>query len=220
MRTEKRSFFRNFLSWFIYLITFTLVPRNRELDRITQEILKNISDERDNFTEQEKSLAEKGMRNLKEVVANNGGSEEAAIDELIAIIEKIQALPEVKKLGGSPIARVDSPQPKARAADDKPAEKSIEALVAQWNKHSGFEGIWKNLTSSYDQFLKNYAGAANDTRTQLEKRWTTPPSQTGAAWERTRAGILNDWEIFKTNYAWPWQGKHGTFCQIFFHLFS
>ena len=97
-QVNKRSTLRNFFSWVIYLITFTMVPRNRELDEITREILKDFENAIQNVTEQEKALAEKAIQNLQMVIANNGGSEGIALEELLETIAKIQALPAVQQL--------------------------------------------------------------------------------------------------------------------------
>lgn len=126
-KVEKRSAFHNFFSWFIYLITFTLVPRNRELDQITQEILKDLADDIGNATVQEKDLAEKAVRILNEVSANNGGSRGKELDQLLATMDKIQGLPEVQKLAKSPKKEKKEPlEPEAKESPKKPVHKDLK----------------------------------------------------------------------------------------------
>ena len=50
------------------------------------------------MTNTECDLAEKGIRNLHEVIQNNGGSEGKAVDKMLDTIAKIRALPAVQKL--------------------------------------------------------------------------------------------------------------------------
>ncbi|QLH37297.1 MAG: hypothetical protein HWD61_15080 [Parachlamydiaceae bacterium] len=54
---RKRTCLKNFLHWFIHLITFTLVPRNKKLDTVTHHILsklKEINDPPKGLSDQEK----------------------------------------------------------------------------------------------------------------------------------------------------------------------
>ena len=68
---NKRSLFWNLFWGIIHFITVGFVARNRELDRITSEILEEIGDELSNATISERDLVEKGIRNLHEVIQNN-----------------------------------------------------------------------------------------------------------------------------------------------------
>ena len=120
-QVTKRTALSNFLSWVIYLITFTLVPRNRELDGITRAILKEIENEIKNFTQQEQSLAEKSIKNLKVVIANNGGSEGEAIEKLLKTISKIQALLAVQKLSPKKEHAAAAPLEEQQEAEEPPA---------------------------------------------------------------------------------------------------
>ena len=131
-KVGKRSTLRNFFSWVIYIISLTLIPRNRQLDQITRTILKDIQDEIGNATASEKDLAEKAISNLNAVIKNNGGSEGAAVDKMLATIAKIQGLPDVQKLAGnaedpenelavheSTDAEGDEPNPSEASEDQK-----------------------------------------------------------------------------------------------------
>lgn len=100
-KVEKRSPLRNFFGWVIYLITFTLVPRNGVLDQLTRDILNAIQNDMGNVTTDEKVLAEKAVRNLQAVIQQNGGSEAAAVENLLKTIAKIHALPAVQKVYGN-----------------------------------------------------------------------------------------------------------------------
>lgn len=106
---NKRSAVCNFFSWVIYLLSFTLIPRNHKLDHITREILQEMEEELDYATDREKSLAEKAVRNLGVIIENNGGSEGKNVEALLQTIAKIQSLPEVKKLSGEKKTAEDSP---------------------------------------------------------------------------------------------------------------
>ena len=152
---EKRSAFRNFWHWFIYLITFTLVPRNRELDELTQEILKDLSDEIEKATANEKDLAEHAVQMLSKVIANNGGSQGAKIDEMLATMEKVNGLPDVQKLGGSPVAKLKEALPKA---DNTQLQKLIQET---WPKID----IWKKKT---DEENKKKGDDVEDKEVQTE----------------------------------------------------
>lgn len=95
---NKRSRFWNLFWGVIHFVTLGFVARNKELDHITCEILKELGNELANVTISEKDLAEKSIRNLQEVIQHNGGSEAKAVSQMLATIAKIRILPAVKKL--------------------------------------------------------------------------------------------------------------------------
>lgn len=110
---EKRSTLKNFFSWVIYLITFTLVPRNSHLDQITRDILKDLGQQLNKaVTHDERTLFKKAIKNLLIVNKENGGSEIDATRNLLTAIKNIQILPAVQKL----------------SKKQKPSEKIIEKL--------------------------------------------------------------------------------------------
>lgn len=100
-KIDRRSSFWTFFWGMVHFVTCGYVPKNRELDRICREILKEIGDDLGNASGIEKDWAENGVRNLSAVVENNGGSEGSAIDKMLEAIAKIQDLPEVQKLSGN-----------------------------------------------------------------------------------------------------------------------
>lgn len=100
-KIARRSPFWTFFWGVVHFVTFGYVPKNRELDRICREILKEIGEELGNISEIEKDGAENGVRNLSAIVENNGGSEGASIDKMLEAIAKIQNLPEVLKISGN-----------------------------------------------------------------------------------------------------------------------
>lgn len=103
--SDKRSCFRNFLSWIIHIITFTLVPRNSELDKVTQRILDGYETfgKEHKFTFQEKEQIIKAVQNLKKITEKNGGSQVKKIDQLLGTIQKIQKLEVVTSISNASI---------------------------------------------------------------------------------------------------------------------
>lgn len=99
-KEKKRSSAINFLSWFIHLITFTLVPRNRKLDQVTERILEEAKglESDSEITVDEKNLLQKAIRNLKEIIEFNGGSKTSKIHRLLNTIDDIKALEPIKNL--------------------------------------------------------------------------------------------------------------------------
>ena len=166
---ERRSALCNFWHWFIYLITFTLVPRNGELDELTQEILKDLSDEIEKATTNEKDLAEHAVQMLSKVIANNGGSQAAKIDEMLATMEKVQGLPDVQKLGGSPAAKLkEEPSPSVKpkevgkAAHPKADNTQLQKLIQEtWLK---IEAFYKKT----EEESKKKGDDVDDEQTQAE----------------------------------------------------
>ena len=100
-KIARRSSFWTFFWGMVHFVTCGYVPKNRELDRICREILKEIGDDLGNVSGIEKDWAENGVRNLSAIVENNGGSEGSEIDKMLEAIAKIQDLPEVQKLSGN-----------------------------------------------------------------------------------------------------------------------
>ena len=101
VQINKRSSFSSFFWTLLHYVSFGTIPRNRKLDCITREILDEIRDELEDATKMEKDLADNAVRKLQTILDNNGGSEGAALEELLKTIEKIKGLPEVQKLTGS-----------------------------------------------------------------------------------------------------------------------
>lgn len=99
-KEKKRSQAMNFLSWFIHLITFTLVPRNRKLDQVTERILEESKELESplEITVDEKNLLQKAIRNLKEISQLNGGSKTSKIHRLLITIDNIKTLEPIKNL--------------------------------------------------------------------------------------------------------------------------
>ena len=106
---HKRSAIRNFFGWVVYLLSFTLIPRNHNLRSHHPENFQELEAELDAATDSEKNLAEKAVRNLGMIIENNGGSEGKNVVALLKTIAKIQTLPAVKRLSGEEMAVEDSP---------------------------------------------------------------------------------------------------------------
>lgn len=97
-QVDKRSTAYNFFRWVIHLITFTLVPWNRALDRLSKNILIDIGNDINNATTSQKKLVETALQNLRLINEKNGGRYGAHAAEMLATIAKIKALPEVQAL--------------------------------------------------------------------------------------------------------------------------
>lgn len=165
-KVNKRSVACNFLSWFIYLITFTLIPRNRELDRITRSILKEIQNDLVQATGSEKSLAEKALQNLTIVINDNGGSDGNAVKKMLLTIGKINALPTVQLLSANQttiqedkrLQQVLQELLQHPPNDKKGAEKIAELLptLQGWSflSEEELEELGKGLNGLDPSFLK------------------------------------------------------------------
>lgn len=110
--TGKRSRFRNFCSWFIYLITFTLVPRNAQLDELSRRILSDAVkiNKKSILTEHEKKLYSEALGKLSLIIENNGGSLGKKVEKVLKTIAKIKALTPVVKLTENKLNSAEFPK--------------------------------------------------------------------------------------------------------------
>lgn len=110
---HKRSAASNFWHWVIYLITFTLVPRNKSLDEVTKRILQETQDleSKTSLTTDEKSLLRQALTHLQKIIHCNGGGQEKKVSELLATIDRIQTLESVKNLTNPPTSSTASTLP-------------------------------------------------------------------------------------------------------------
>ena len=102
----KTSRFCNFIRWVVYLISLTLVPRNRELDRLTKTIIKELG-ELNHCTEGDKTLIEKAFKNLQIINEENGGSKGKLLKKTI---EKIKSVPVIQTLVNVPPKKIENLQ--------------------------------------------------------------------------------------------------------------
>ena len=122
---KKRSCIRNFFSWFIHLITFTLVPRNASLDKAALHVLNIISQELQRpsgFTTIQKREVKNALKNLYTIAKSEGGKETHKIKQLLLSIDKIKVLEAVKKIESSPLMKNDPPVKKAEPERQDPPE--------------------------------------------------------------------------------------------------
>ena len=122
---KRRSCIRNFFSWFIHLITFTLVPRNASLDKAALHVLNIISQELkrpSGFTKSQKREIKNAIKNLYTIIKNEGGKETHKIKQLLISIDKIKVLDAVKKIESSPIMKNDPPVKKGEPERQDPPE--------------------------------------------------------------------------------------------------
>lgn len=91
---KKRNCIQNFFGWFIYIITFTLVPRNRELDTVTKRILGEAKclDNIKQLKVEEKERVLKGIAHLINIIKRNSGSGLSKVETILATIEKIEII--------------------------------------------------------------------------------------------------------------------------------
>lgn len=128
--TEKRSTLRNFFSWFIYTISFHQIPRNRELDRVAKYIFKetlNLT-----LTDQEKTYLNKALKNLKNVIEKNKGSEGKKIEQLLSTKVKIQSSGPVKNLTGNRSTETED----RRKEGEKSQEETEKPIGLSQNEES------------------------------------------------------------------------------------
>lgn len=92
--TKQKSSLSNFFSWVIHIITFTLVPRNQDLDKVTLRILqqyKNL-DPTLPLKPQEKRTLKDGLSRLQIIIRNNGGCHSKRVAALLSTIQKIHTI--------------------------------------------------------------------------------------------------------------------------------
>ena len=87
-KVEKDSPFRTFVRWLVYIISFTLVPRNSELDRLTKAISKKIG-QIQQCSSSDRLLIERALKNLKSVIHHNAGSKVKLLNKTV---EKVKAI--------------------------------------------------------------------------------------------------------------------------------
>lgn len=95
--TARRSRLKNFFGWAIYLMTCTLVARNRGLDRATRKIaaaakagLRN-----ETFSLERRNLTLKALRNLITIISTNSGSRHLEIHRLVLEVENVSVRPPI-----------------------------------------------------------------------------------------------------------------------------
>lgn len=95
--TARRTKLKNFLGLAVYLLTFTLVARNKGLDSATKKISaaarKTLSEEA--FSLERKKLTIKALRNLITMINLNSGSRHQEVNRLIEKVEDLSVRPAV-----------------------------------------------------------------------------------------------------------------------------
>lgn len=110
--TKQKSSLSNFFSWVIHIITFTLVPRNQDLDKVTLRILqkyKNL-DPTLPLKPQEKTLLGEGISRLQIIIKHNGGCHAKKVSALLSTIQKIHTISVVLN-NPSKGSKIDFPTP-------------------------------------------------------------------------------------------------------------
>lgn len=92
--TKKRTCVQNFFGWFIHIITFTLVSRNRELDMATQRFLEEAENlnKISQLASEEKDLLLRGITNLTHVIKRNAGSYLSKVNGILDTVKKIEGV--------------------------------------------------------------------------------------------------------------------------------
>lgn len=123
IKVEKRSCLRNFLSWFIHLITKK--TRNPKLDEVSYRILNDAEELKNgnHVTKEERGLLKQAFTTLSEIIKNNGGSKSKDVLQLLQTIDKLNTLEPVKKLPANTADKVQDP---AKLDASKKAEPEIE----------------------------------------------------------------------------------------------
>lgn len=90
-KKEKRSKVINFIRWIVYIVSFTTIPRNKELDRICRSIA-NVAKARINtsepLTEQDTTTLKNALTNLIIIIKKNSGKEKKIIENLLLQVPK------------------------------------------------------------------------------------------------------------------------------------
>lgn len=156
--TNKRSAIRNFFSWVIYIITFTLVPRNANLDKVTRTIFEEAEriSKGKKLNAEEKNTIYKAIQNIKTIIEKNGGSESKKVAQLLATIEKIETLDTVKQLAKPTRERNSSNN--SLDYQNKPADKEMTQEQNPQQKTT--------FSSSNENSVSKQHSSSTDTRLQ------------------------------------------------------
>ena len=143
---QAKTRFRNFLGWFIHLITFTFVPRIPGLDKLARNILDHMKNELEKsptVSSIEKRSLKNAVRKLGKMIKANGGSEYQNVKKFKDTV-RLKSLDVVQNLGKelhtlhihSPIRikpKIETPSKKGSprpATPKKAASTPIRAIVA------------------------------------------------------------------------------------------
>lgn len=109
VQTQKRSSAANFWHWVIHLITFTLVPLNKDLDAVAKRILSQSSDlnPQQPLDKDEKKTLKGALSKLEILLKSNGSRESKKITQLLRTVKDIKTL-QLKKNGVNPSEGLDS----------------------------------------------------------------------------------------------------------------
>lgn len=158
----KRTDFCNFLSYFIYIITFTLVARNPKLDRAAKYVFNAVKAELSGaFAEDEKTLLSKALNNLRVVIKKNGGCDGKMARRILEAVKKIKVFSEKNEsLGYSPLRPAPSPLAdifiaKMEANPPSTPDTFFENLVMELLEGTSFEGLNRYAIGNF--FSKNLA---------------------------------------------------------------
>ncbi|MBN9377712.1 MAG: hypothetical protein BGO14_11510 [Chlamydiales bacterium 38-26] len=109
VQTQKRSSAANFWHWVIHLVTFTLVPLNKDLDAVAKRILSQSSDlnPQQPLDKDEKKTLKGALSKLEILLKSNGSRESKKITQLLRTVKDIKTL-QMKKNGVTSSEDLDS----------------------------------------------------------------------------------------------------------------
>ena len=114
--------------WVVHVLTCGRFRLNPHLDQLTQNFLKEMSQEIDQkkFAIDELESVEKAVQNLDVIIKRNGGKETQEIGNLLKVIVKIKNLSPVKNLDQSALAKQEERPPQENAKNPHQEQKKEE----------------------------------------------------------------------------------------------
>lgn len=152
VQIQKRSSAANFWHWVIHLITFTIVPRNKDLDAVAQRIISKSSDlnPQQPLNKEEKKTLKGALTKLEILLKSNGSRESKKITQLLKTVKEIQTLKGNHPEASSPASiHSDSINPKAASEPSS----SPEIRLKKFLENTFSSGVW-NKQENVPQALK------------------------------------------------------------------
>lgn len=94
---KRRSRLANFFHWAIHILSGGLIRRNSKLDRVSQAILSEMGEVKGPLLQEEKTLLQKGIKNLIDIIKNNGGDYQKKAEAFLKTVENIELLSSLLK---------------------------------------------------------------------------------------------------------------------------
>lgn len=141
----RRSGFRNFLGWVVYIFTCGLKAKNQQLDDATKKIINIVQPVLATLSTLQRDQLESGLSNLKKVITINGGSKAKQIDKLREDLASLTS-PRGSSLT---ISKGEVNKAKEPAVLDK-VDNISNAEKTKWFSNTDFDIYFDFLHSLYD----------------------------------------------------------------------